>query len=184
MGKKNKYSFTPKNPQQAVKASGSDLRVSYKNTRETAAAIKGLSLQRAQRYLKDVLAHKDAIPYRRHCGNIGRHAMGKKYKNSGNQCRWPEKSCRFLLDLLQNAESNAELQNLDPETLTIVHIQVNRARKMRRRTYRAHGRIGPYLASPCHIELILSAADEQIARGDDDTKGASLAGRIESGATA
>merc|ERR1719481_1269840 len=27
--------------------------------------------------------------------------------------------------------------------------------KMRRRTYRAHGRINPYMSSPCHIEMIL-----------------------------
>ncbi len=26
---------------------------------------------------------------------------------------------------------------------------------MRRRTYRAHGRINPYMSSPCHIELCL-----------------------------
>ena len=31
--------------------------------------------------------------------------------------------------------------------------QVNRAAKMRRRTYRAHGRINPYMSSPCHIEV-------------------------------
>ena len=55
--------------------------------------------------------------------------------------RWPVKSCRFLLDLLKNAESNAELKGLDTEGLYIKHIQVNRAQQQRRRTYRAHGRI-------------------------------------------
>ena len=34
-------------------------------------------------------------------------------------------------------------------------LQVNRAPKMRRRTYRAHGRINPYMSSPCHIEIVL-----------------------------
>ena len=34
------------------------------------------------------------------------------------------------------------LQGLDVDTLAIEHIQVNRAPHMRRRTYRAHGRIG------------------------------------------
>ena len=33
---------------------------------------------------------------------------------------------------------------------------MNRAQKGRRRTYRAHGRINPYMSSPSHIELILS----------------------------
>lgn len=80
------------------------------NTREVAAAIRGKNLKKAQKYLKHVLAHKDAIPYTRHCGNIGRHAQGHKFKiNSGGQCRWPEKPVRHILDLLQNAESNAEV---------------------------------------------------------------------------
>lgn len=32
---------------------------------------------------------------------------------------------------------------------------MNRAPHMRRRTYRAHGRINPYMSSPCHIEVCL-----------------------------
>ena len=59
----------------------------------------------------------------------------------GIQGRWPKKSAEFLLQLLRNAESNADLKGLDGDKLVIEHIQVNRAPKMRRRTYRAHGRI-------------------------------------------
>lgn len=29
--------------------------------------------------------------------------------NGSQQCRWPKKSCEFLLNLLKNAESNAEV---------------------------------------------------------------------------
>lgn len=57
------------------------------------------------------------------------------------QGRWPKKSAEFLLQLLKNAESNADNKGLDADRLVIEHIQVNRAPKMRRRTYRAHGRI-------------------------------------------
>uniref|UniRef100_A0A8C0RA65 Large ribosomal subunit protein uL22 n=1 Tax=Canis lupus familiaris TaxID=9615 RepID=A0A8C0RA65_CANLF len=69
------------------------------------------------------------------------------------QGRWPKKSAEFLLHMLKNAESNAELKGLDVDSLVIEHIQVNKAPKMRRRTYRAHGQINPYMSSPCHIEL-------------------------------
>jgi large subunit ribosomal protein L17e len=58
--------------------------------------------------------------------------------------------------LLRNAESNADYRGLDSDRLVVEHIHVNRAPKMRRRTYRAHGRINPYMSSPCHIELILA----------------------------
>ena len=77
-----------------------------------------------------------------------------------SQGAWPEPSARYLLDLLQNAQSNAEIKGLEVDNLYIQHIQVTEAPKVRRRTYRAHGRINPYMACPCHIELILSANPE------------------------
>jgi large subunit ribosomal protein L17e len=36
---------------------------------------------------------------------------------------------------------------------------------MRRRTYRAHGRINPYMSSPCHIEICLVEKEQTFARG-------------------
>ncbi|KAH7964754.1 hypothetical protein HPB49_001166 [Dermacentor silvarum] len=64
------------------------------------------------------------------------------------QGRWPKKSAEFLWQLLRNAESNADYKGLDVDRLVIDHIQVNRAPKMRRRTYRAHGRINPEEDAP------------------------------------
>jgi large subunit ribosomal protein L17e len=153
-------------------------------------AIKGYRLKKAQRYLEDVIAHKDAIPFRVFTGGIGHHAQAKKYKHPN--CRWPEKSCRYLLDLLQNAESNAEIQGIEIDQLYVYHIQVNRAPQLRRRTYRAHGRINPYMSSPCHVELILSQRESQIKKPDDDgepkrkgkRRNRNNQGRLKSGATA
>jgi ribosomal protein uL22 len=84
--------------------------VAFQNTRETAQAIKGLTLVKAKRYLEDVLAHKQAIPFRRFCGGVGRTAQAKS-RHSNGQGRWPVKSATFLLGLLKNAESNAEVRN-------------------------------------------------------------------------
>merc|ERR1712218_587793 len=69
--------------------------------------------------------------------------------------------------MLKNAESNAEYKGLDADHLIIEHIQVNRAAKMRRRTYRAHGRINPYMSSPCHIEITLVEKEQAFARADE-----------------
>ena len=41
-------------------------------------------------------------------------------------------------------------------------LQVNQAQKQRRRTYRAHGRINPYMCNPCHIELCLAERDATV----------------------
>merc|ERR1712194_713243 len=103
-------------------------------------------------------------------GSIARHAQTKM--TGATQCRWPTKSCQFLLHLLKNAESNAEVKGLDVDNLELFHIQVNRAQKQRRRTYRAHGRTNPYMSSPCHIELVLSEKDQKVRKSgeEDDSK--------------
>merc|ERR1712226_69451 len=162
-----KYSKDVDVEDRAAKARGSDLRVSFKNTRETAMSIRGLPLRRAQKFLQDVIDRKQAVVFHRYCHKVGRKAMAKQAQGGKTQARWPEKSCRFLLDLLTNVESNAEMKNLDVEKLIIDHIQVNRAMHQRRRTYRAHGRINPFMSNPCHIELICVEDEDAVMRPED-----------------
>ena len=61
-----------------------------------------------------------------------------------------------------------QMKGLDVDTLYVTHAQANRAMKQRRRTYRAHGRTGPYMSNPAHIEIILSEKDSNVKKGDDD----------------
>jgi len=150
----SKYSVRPDNQTKTAQARASDLRVHFKNTREAAQSIKDLPLRKAQRFLRDVLRHRQTVPFRRYSGGVGRSAQAKMHK-CATQSRWPQKSVRILLSLLRNAQSNAESKGLDIAKLRVSHVQVNRARQGRRRTYRAHGRIGPYMSHPCHVELIL-----------------------------
>lgn len=164
-----RYASEAENLSKSAKARGSLLRVHFKNTRETAQAIKRMHLKRAMRYLKNVMERKEIVPFRRFCGGVGRHAQAKQWGTT--QGRWPKKSAMFLLQLLKNAESNAEFKGLDTDHLVIEHIQVNQAPKMRRRTYRAHGRINPFMSSPCHIEVILTEKEVPVpkpAGGEDE----------------
>ncbi|KAK3096535.1 hypothetical protein FSP39_001101 [Pinctada imbricata] len=121
-----------------------------------------MHIKRATRYLKNVVAKKEIVPFRRFNGTIGRKAQAKAFNTT--QGRWPKKSAEFLLQLLKNAESNAEYKGLDTDHLVVEHIMVNAAPKMRRRTYRAHGRINPYMSSPCHIEVILAEREQAVPR--------------------
>ncbi|MGH0159688.1 UNVERIFIED_CONTAM: hypothetical protein FKN15_006933 [Acipenser sinensis] len=128
-----RYSLDPENPTKSCKARGSNLRVHFKNTRETAQAIKGMHIRKASKYLKDVVVKRQCVPFRRYNGGVGRCAQG-----------------------------------LDVDSLVIEHIQVNKAPKMRRRTYRAHGRINPYMSSPCHIEMILTEKEQIVPKPEEE----------------
>merc|ERR1719420_2938477 len=163
-----KYSREATNASKSCKARGSDLRVHYKNTYETAQAIKGMGLKAAQKYLQNVVERKQCVPFRKYTGCIGRTPQAKAFKMS--QGRWPVKSCKVVLDLLRNAESNAEMKNLDTDNLSIKHIQVNAAQQGRRRTYRAHGRIGPYCNCPAHVEMILEEDEETVEKPEEEQK--------------
>uniref|UniRef100_G1KUM1 Large ribosomal subunit protein uL22 n=1 Tax=Anolis carolinensis TaxID=28377 RepID=G1KUM1_ANOCA len=59
----------------ACKSRGSNLRVHFKNTRETAQAIKGMHIRKATKYLKDVTLKKQCVPFRRYNGGVGRCAQ-------------------------------------------------------------------------------------------------------------
>ena len=63
-----RYSAEPDNATKAAKAKGSNLRCHFKNTRETAQAIKKMPLHRATTYLKNVLNKTEIIPFRRFMG--------------------------------------------------------------------------------------------------------------------
>ena len=148
----------------SCKARGSDLRVHFKNMRETAMAIKNMEFNAAKKYLEDVIAMRRCIVFRRFCGGVGRTAQAKNEGSTNGQGRWPKKSAEMLLNILKNAESNAEVKGLDVDALSVYHIQVNRAIQQRRRTYRAHGRINPYMSSPCHVEVVLSEKVESVKK--------------------
>ena len=72
-----RYAATEIESAKSARARGSYLRVSFKNTRETAQAVNGWKLDRALTYLGNVLEHKEAIPMRRYAGSTGRTAQGE-----------------------------------------------------------------------------------------------------------
>ena len=59
------YSLDPENSTKSRKSRGSNLRVRFKNTRETAQAVKGMHLQKATKRLKDVTLQKQCMPFHR-----------------------------------------------------------------------------------------------------------------------
>lgn len=48
---------------------------SEQNTRETAQAIKGMHIRKANKYLRDVVVKHQCVPFRRYNGGVGRCAQ-------------------------------------------------------------------------------------------------------------
>ncbi|KAA6388937.1 MAG: putative 60S ribosomal protein L17 [Streblomastix strix] len=154
--------------EKVAKARGDDIPVHFKHAREIAHTIKLMHVKRAKSFLVHVTQKKEAVPYRRFKGGIGRHPQGKVWKWA--QCGWPVKAAKVFLDLIRNAEGNARKNQLKTKLCVISHIKVNRAAISHRRMYRAHGRINHFNKSPCHIELILTEDKKQVPKAKEVPK--------------
>jgi len=147
--------------EKSCSARGSNLRVHFKNTRETSTALKGMSLKRAQLFLKNVISKIEIVPFTRYKYGVSRKSQLKISKISANG-RWPQKSAGILLEILKNAESNVVQKGLDVNTIYVDNVSVNKAVKGRRRTFRAHGRVNSFNSNPCHVKVSLIQRNKSI----------------------
>lgn len=134
-----------------AKASGRSLKISPKHSREICKAINGMELEEAKDYLEDVIEMKQAVPFRRHNKKVG-HKRGLEGWPTG---RYPVKAASQILDVLINAEANAEYKGLDTDNLEIAHISSHRGYVVRGWIPRAFGRASPFNTPTTHIQIVL-----------------------------
>ncbi len=144
-----KYSVQGLDPDRTAIASGRDLRISPKASREICHYIKGMRLDKAKEALQEVIELKRAIPYRRHKKKVA-HRKGVEGFDAG---RFPQKAAGAVLKLLDSVEANAEFKGLYTDRLKIIHIAAHRARVIRNYIPRAFGRSSPYFHHLTHIEV-------------------------------
>ncbi|MFB0502068.1 MAG: 50S ribosomal protein L22 [Candidatus Bathyarchaeia archaeon] len=143
-------------PEKTAKASGRELRVSPKSTREVCNTIKGMKLDQARNFLRQVILKKKPVPFRRHKKKVG-HRRGLQKAYAG---RYPAKAAQKVLGVLENAEANAEYKGLDIERLRIIHASAYPGMKIKRYIPRAFGRATPRFETLCHVELVLEQMEE------------------------
>ena len=149
------YSITELDSEKTVKASGRELRVSPKHAREVCKTIKGMKLDQAKDYLRQVIAKKKPVPFRRYKKKAG-HRRGMQKAFAG---RYPTKAAQKILRVLEGAEANAEYKGLDVEKLRIIHASACPGMKTKRYTERAFGRSTPRFETLCHVELVLEETE-------------------------
>ena len=138
-------------PEKTAKASGRELKVSHKAAREVCKALKGMMLNDAKQYLRDVAAKKKAVPYTRYNKKLPhRHGLVNSFCG-----RYPIKASQQILDVLESAQSNAENKGLDVDRLRIIHAAAYQGMKLKRYMRRAHGRSSPKFDTTTHVEIVL-----------------------------
>ena len=150
------YSVLDLDPERTAKASGRELRVSPKTTREVCNTINGMKLDQAKYFLNQVILKKKPVPFRRHKKKVGhRHGLQKAYAG-----RYPVKAAQKVLEVLENAEANAEYKGFDIERLKITHASAYPGMKIKKYIQRAFGRSSPRFETTCHVELVLEQMEE------------------------
>ena len=148
------YAFTDDDKSKTAKALGRSLKISPKHAVEICNRIRGMKVEKAEAYLEDVIEMKTAVPFKRHNKKVG-HRRGIGGWPTG---RYPVKAAKQILDILKNAEANAEYKGLDTENLKIMHISSHRGYVIRGWTPRAFGRASPFNTPTTHIQVVLGEA--------------------------
>ena len=145
------YSFTNFDKTKHVRSALREKDISHKHTREVALAIRGMSIEKAREFLENVIAKQIAVPYRRYNNEVAHRSNIRDGFFSG---RFPKKTAREFLKLLDNLESNGEYKGMDLDRLKIVSAVTHKGTKLERFTPRAMGRSSPKIDTLVHVELV------------------------------
>lgn len=145
------YSFTNFDKTKHVRSALREKDISHKHAREVALAIRGMSIEKAREFLENVIAKQIAVPYRRYNNEVAHRSNIRDGFFSG---RFPKKTAREFLKLLDNLESNGEYKGMDLDRLKIVSAVTHKGTKLERFTPRAMGRSSPNIDTLVHVELV------------------------------
>ena len=151
------YAFQNYDKTKHVRASIREKDISHKHAREIAVAIKGRSIEKARELLENVIARKEAIPYRRYNNEVAHRSNIRDGFFAG---RFPKKAASEFLRILDNLESNAEYKGMDLDRLRIVGAAVHKGTKLKRFQPRAMGRSSPKFDTLVHVEIIAQEASD------------------------
>lgn len=127
---------------------GRDMKVSPKDTREVAGAIRGLWVEGAKKYLNDVIELKRPVPFKRFHREVA-------HKSGIGPGRYPRNSAKAVLEILVNAEANAKFKGLDPKKLKVSHIVISQGLHKRRGLARAFAKGPSKRGRRSNIEIIV-----------------------------
>ncbi|MCI4322678.1 MAG: 50S ribosomal protein L22 [Thermoplasmata archaeon] len=148
------YTYQAERGLNVARARGVELHISPKKTYEVMNAIRGLPVEKARSLLEDVVLLKRAVPFRRY----NQETSHKKGIGPG---RYPKKVAKHVLQILTNAEANAEFEGLDADRL-VVHVAACARGKIQKASMpRAHGRATAWNEQTTNVEIVLAETPEE-----------------------
>ncbi len=144
-----KYAFQNYDATRHVRASLREKDISHKHAREVAVAIKGLSIEKARDFLQAVINKERAVAFRRFKNQVGHRSDPGMMSG-----RYPQKTAKEFIKVLDNLESNAEYKGMDLDRLKIINATVHKGVTIKRFTPRDMGRATAKNDVLTHVELI------------------------------
>ncbi len=144
-----KYAFQNYDATRHVRASLREKDISHKHAREVAVAVKGLSIEKARDFLQAVINKERAVAFRRF-----KNQVGHKSDPGMMSGRYPQKTAKEFIKVLDNLESNAEYKGMDLDRLKIINATVHKGVTIKRFTPRAMGRATAKNDVLTHVELV------------------------------
>ena len=135
-----------------AKAMIREAKISRKYAVELCRELKGKSIEKARRYVEEIIAMKRALPLRKHNKGVA-HRRGLQKACAG---RYPKKTAEVFLKLLNYVEANAINKGIDLERARITHISAKKGRTMLNYIPRAYGRATPHRRETVNLEIIVS----------------------------
>ena len=139
-------------PDKTAKAYGYELHCSPKDSRNIAYAIRGMNVEKAKKFLEDIIEKKRPLP-------TVFHKRKRAHQKGIGPGSYPQKAAKYILKILKNAENNAEYKGFDVENMRIIHVSAYQGRKIRGIMPRAYGRATDKNETTTNIEIILEEAE-------------------------
>jgi len=135
-------------PEKTSRALGKDIKISPKKAEEVCRNIRGMDVEKAKAFLRQVIVQKKPVKYTHY-----KHYLS--HKTGVGPGRYPVNAAKEILRILESAQHNAEYKGLDSENMRIHTLAIHRAPPAKGMMHRAMGRSTQWNALKAHIEVIL-----------------------------
>ena len=153
------YKYSAKLEGETAKAVGRDLPISKKHSYEVCKFIRRRKLSRAKELMQEVIAGKKAVPYSRFNRDLGHK------KSTQGPGRYPIKTCKEILKILESVEANAQFKGMNTSNLVIAHLSAQEASRPWR-----YGRQRRRKMKRTHIEIMVKEGKKKAEKPKKEVK--------------